>query len=191
MLNIILFGSPGAGKGTQSKKIIHEYGLVHLSTGDILRCQIANKTALGIEASKFMEKGELVPDKLVISMIIAKLDQHKDSSGFILDGFPRTQNQAVALDQMLEERGLAISVLLVLDVAHDELVTRLQHRGTEENRPDDQDIITIEKRIKLYFDKTEPIIEHYRASGKYRPINGMGNIEEIFQEIKSVISSLK
>jgi adenylate kinase len=190
MLNIILFGSPGAGKGTQSKNIIEEYGLVHLSTGDILRAHIVSQTQLGIEASTFMSKGELVPDKIVIGMISEKIEEHRDSRGFILDGFPRTQPQAKALDQMLEERGLAISVLLVLDVEHDELVKRLRQRGIQENRPDDQDIVTIEKRIQLYFDKTRPIIEHYRASGKYRPIAGMGTIDDIFGQIQDVINQL-
>ncbi len=191
MLNIALFGPPGAGKGTQSEKIIIKYQLVHLSTGDILRAEIANQTKLGMEAKQFMDKGALVPDSVVIGMIANKLDANKSAKGFIFDGFPRTTAQAEALDKMLDERKLSISGMLALEVEHQELVNRLLNRGKTSGRSDDQNPEIIENRIKEYNAKTLPVIKYYDAQGKFKGIQGMGSIDEIFERISKAISDLK
>lgn len=187
MLNIVLFGPPGCGKGTQSEKLISKYQLVHLSTGDILRAEIANQTELGLEAKKFMDKGELVPDSVVIGMIASKIDANKNAKGFIFDGFPRTTAQAEALDKMLAERNIPIKVMLSLEVPKDELVKRLLNRGLTSGRADDQNPEIIENRIKEYNAKTAPVIEYYKAQGKYKPINGVGSIDHIFENLCKAI----
>jgi adenylate kinase len=191
MLNIILFGPPGAGKGTQSDKLIDTMHFVHLSTGDILRSEIAAGTQLGIKAKTFMDKGELVPDEVVIGMIHHKLDEHRNAPGFIFDGFPRTVAQALALDKMLAEENIPILALIALDVEHEELVKRLQGRGKDSGRPDDQDINIIENRIKVYTNSTLPVMEHYKAQGKLRLVNGMGTIVDIFSRIMKVIQEVR
>ena len=191
MLNIILFGPPGAGKGTQSDKLIDKMHFVHLSTGDILRAEIATGTELGKQAKAFMDKGELVPDEVVIGMIHHKLVEHRNAPGFIFDGFPRTVAQAVALDQMLEEEQIPIKSLIALDVEHSELVKRLMGRGKESGRTDDQDIKIIENRIKVYEDQTLPVMEHYKKKGKLRLVDGMGSIEEIFDRILQVVKEIQ
>jgi adenylate kinase len=191
MLNIILFGPPGAGKGTQSDKIINSLQLVHFSTGDILRAEIAGGTDLGIKAKSFMDKGELVPDDIVIGMIHHKVAENRNAPGFIFDGFPRTVTQAEALDKMLENERIPVSALIALDVEHQELVKRLMGRGKESGRPDDQDISIIENRIKVYNSSTIPVMEHYKAVNKLRLIDGMGSIEEIFDRILLVIKEIK
>lgn len=157
MLNIVLFGPPGAGKGTQSEKLIEKYGLVHLSTGDILRSEIARGTALGMEAKQIMDRGDLVSDDIVIGMIESKLDSNPNANGFIFDGFPRTQAQAVALDDLLQKKGTAISAMLALEVDNDELVKRLLLRGKDSGRPDDANEEIIRNRVNEYNNKTLPL----------------------------------
>lgn len=187
MLNIVLFGPPGAGKGTQAEKLLKKYQLVHLSTGDILRGEIAAQTDLGIEAKKKMDKGELVPDEVVIGMIAAKIDDNKEANGFIFDGFPRTTAQAEALDNMLEERKLSISGMLALQVDNAELIKRLLLRGKDSGRSDDRDQSIIENRIKVYNETTTPVADYYNKSGKYTAVKGIGAIDEIFERLCSII----
>lgn len=190
MLNIVLFGPPGAGKGTQAAKIIEKYGLVHLSTGDILRAELAAQTKLGIEARKYMDKGELVPDSVVIGMIESKLDQNPSAKGFIFDGFPRTTAQAEALDELLRRKKTAISGMLALEVEKDELIRRLQGRGKISGRADDQDINVIENRINVYNRETAPVIDYYNNQGKFEAVQGMGSIDEIFGRLCNAIDRL-
>lgn len=180
MLNIVLFGPPGAGKGTQSTMLVEKYNLNHLSTGDLLRGEIASGTALGIEAKQLMDKGVLVPDEIVIGMIRSKLEQNPHANGFIFDGFPRTVKQAEALDALLEEKGTGITCMLALVVSEDELVKRLLNRGKDSGRSDDQDEAIIANRIREYNMKTAPLANYYSAQNKFKGINGIGEIEEIF-----------
>lgn len=187
MLNLVLFGPPGSGKGTQSAKLIEKYKLVHLSTGDILRGEIASQTPLGLEAKKKMDKGELVPDEVVIGMIGNKLDKSSDAKGFIFDGFPRTTAQAEALDNLLKEKGTAITVMLALDVEKQELVDRLLNRGKDSGRADDQDISVIENRIAVYNRETAIVANYYKAQGKHTSIHGMGSIDDIFNRLCATI----
>lgn len=190
MLNLVLFGPPGAGKGTQAEFLIKTFGLDHLSTGDLLRNEIAAGTRLGMEAKSYMEKGELVPDSVVIGMIKAKLGGNGKTNGFIFDGFPRTVEQAKALDKLLEENGTPIKGMLSLEVEKKELVKRLLHRGMNSGRPDDQDESVIENRINVYNEKTLPLIEYYKEQGKHFGIDGMGTIESIAQRLKEVVEQL-
>jgi len=189
MLNLVLFGPPGAGKGTQSEKLISKYQLVHLSTGDILRNEISNGTALGLEAKKLMDQGILVPDEVVIGMISNKLDANKDANGFIFDGFPRTVAQAEALDSLLVSKSSSITKMVALEVEHDELKKRLLLRGKDSGRPDDANPEIIEKRIQEYLTKTAPVAEYYKAQSKFEAINGIGSIEEIFDSICNTLIS--
>lgn len=191
MLNLVLFGPPGAGKGTQSKKLIEKYDLIHLSTGDLLRGEIAQGTELGLEAKKLMDDGKLVPDAVVIGMISNKLDANKEAKGFIFDGFPRTVAQAEALDQLLESKQSAISGMIALEVGDDELERRLLERGKESGRPDDANPEVIRKRIKEYNDKTAPVAGFYQQQDKFTSINGVGSVNEIFTEIVNVNESYK
>lgn len=187
MLNLILFGPPGAGKGTQSKKLIEDYKLVHLSTGDLLRNEIANGTELGIQAKQIMDDGLLVPDEVVIGMISNKLDANKDARGFIFDGFPRTVAQAEALDQLLHTKNEAISGMIALKVDDQELERRLLERGKDSGRPDDANPEIIRKRIAEYNDKTAPVAAHYQHKNKYSEVKGTGSVEVIFALIKDTI----
>jgi adenylate kinase len=180
MVNFLIFGPPGSGKGTQSVRLAEKFNLAHLSTGDMLRAEIAAGTELGKRMSSIMSKGELVPDEVVIEMIAARIDGTKGKDGFLFDGFPRTVDQTVALEKMLNKRKMKIDSMLVLDVDHDELVKRLIGRAELSGRPDDKDPVVIENRIDVYKAKTEPIIEYCRKKGIYKPINGMGSIEDIF-----------
>ena len=180
MVNFLIFGPPGSGKGTQSVRLAEKFNLMHLSTGDMLRAEISSGTELGLKMSSIMSKGELVPDEVVIEMIAARIDSTKDRSGFLFDGFPRTVAQTGALEKMLNERGMKIDGMLVLDVDHDELVKRLVGRAELSGRPDDRDPAVIENRIDVYKAKTEPIIDYCRQRGIYQPVNGMGTIEDIF-----------
>lgn len=190
MLNLVLFGPPGAGKGTQSELLIDKYNLVHLSTGDILRGEIASGTALGIEAKSLMNKGHLVPDSVVIGMIKSKLENNPDVKGFIFDGFPRTTAQAQALDTLLGELNTAISGMLSLQVDYEELTKRLLLRGKDSNRADDQDENIIRNRIHEYNNKTLPLKKFYAAQNKLQEIEGIGTIEEINQKLCSAINNL-
>lgn len=191
MLNIVLFGPPGAGKGTQSEKLIEKYQLVHLSTGDILRGEIAEGTKLGMEAKKLMDQGLLVPDQVVIGMISSKLDQNRNAKGFIFDGFPRTVAQAEELDKLLAEKGTEISMMLALEVDDDELVKRLLSRGENSGRADDKDETIISKRIQEYNTKTAPLKNYYSNQGKFKSIKGVGSIDEIFECLCSEIKKGK
>lgn len=187
MFNIILFGPPGSGKGTQSEKLIEKYGLKHLSTGDILRSEIANKTPLGMEAKKIMDKGQLVPDEVVIGMISSALDKHKGVNGFLFDGFPRTTAQAEALDKLLSLNRTSIGVVLALQVPEDELIARLVNRAKTSGRSDDADETIQRKRLEVYHRDTVPVATHYRKQDKVVELKGVGAIEEIFAKLSSEI----
>lgn len=187
MVNFLIFGPPGSGKGTQSVKLAQKFNLLHLSTGDMLRAEIAAGTDLGKKMSAIMSKGELVPDEVVIEMIASKIDSAKGYSGFLYDGFPRTVAQTIALEKMLNGRGMKIDSMLVLDVEHDELVKRLMLRAELSGRPDDKDPAVIENRIDVYREKTEPIINYCREKGLYEPVNGVGNIDDIFLRLSEKI----
>lgn len=189
MLNLVLFGPPGAGKGTQSQLLIDKYKLIHLSTGDLLRNEISNGTPLGLEAKKIMDEGQLVPDEVVIGMISNMLDESKDANGFIFDGFPRTVAQAEALDNLLESRQKSISGMIALIVDEEELEKRLLSRGKESGRPDDANQEIIRKRIQEYKSKTTPVANYYEKQGKLQSIKGVGSIEEIAESIDKVIGS--
>lgn len=180
MVNFLIFGPPGSGKGTQSVRLAEKFNLVHLSTGDMLRAEIAAGTDLGKKMSSIMATGELVPDEVVIEMIAAKIDKTKNSAGFLFDGFPRTVGQTIELEKMLGKRGMKIDRMLVLDVEHDELVKRLIARAELSGRPDDKDPSVVENRISVYKSKTEPIINYCREKKLYQPVNGMGTIDDIF-----------
>jgi adenylate kinase len=187
MLNIVLFGPPGAGKGTQAIKIKKKYGLIHLSTGDLLRNEIKAKTELGLKAEKIISRGELVPDDIVVGIIGANLDRNQDAKGFIFDGFPRTTAQAIALDKILEEKDSSISLMLSLDVERQELIDRLLKRGKDSGRADDQDLQIIENRIKVYTEQTAPLVDYYSEQGKFESVDGIGSIDEIFERLCSAI----
>lgn len=192
MTNFLIFGPPGSGKGTQSVKLAEEFRLIHLSTGDMLREEVAAATEMGKRVEDLMKRGELVPDEVVIQMIAERIDTNPSAGGFIFDGFPRTVEQAAALDEVLEEKNTSISKMLMLEVEHDELVKRLLLRAETSGRPDDKKIDVIENRIKVYREKTEPVIDYYRKDNKYLPVNGMGDIDEIFDRLcKAVERSLK
>ena len=187
MFNLILFGPPGAGKGTQSELLISNYSLVHLSTGDILRSEVAAKSELGIRAKELMDRGDLVPDEVVIGMIKSKLEANPDASGFIFDGFPRTAAQAEALDGLLTDLQTSITMMIALEVSEEELINRLLNRGKESGRSDDQDKSIILNRIEEYRAKTEPIKDHYARQNKFHPVEGIGSIDNIFDRIGAVI----
>lgn len=190
MVNILIFGPPGSGKGTQSVRLAEKFNLTHLSTGDMLRAEIAAGTEIGRKMSSIMSKGELVPDEVVIEMIASRIDSTTGSNGFLYDGFPRTVAQTISLEKMLGERAMKIDTMLVLDVDHDELVKRLIGRAEISGRPDDKDTAVIENRIDVYKEKTEPIIDYCRKKGIYQPVNGMGTIEEIFERLSSYLAPL-
>jgi adenylate kinase len=187
MFNLILFGPPGSGKGTQSEKLVHKYGLIHLSTGDLLRKERQLKTPLGIEAQQFIDKGQLVPDEVVIGMISSALDANTQARGFLFDGFPRTEAQAEALDKLLELKKSEIGLVLFLEVNEDELIQRLIHRGKTSGRTDDSDESIQRKRQEVYKTETLPVAAHYSKVKKVVNVNGMGDIDEIFERLTSHI----
>lgn len=188
MFNLILFGPPGSGKGTQADKLVAKYGLIHLSTGNLLRDEIARKTLLGLEAKNFIDKGRLVPDEVVIGMVDAYFDKHRDAKGFLFDGFPRTVAQAKALDELMERKKTNITSVLALEVSEEELVKRLLNRGKTSGRSDDTNEEVIKKRFAVYSDETTPVAEHYRKSGKFEVIKGEGTVNEIFDSLCETIN---
>lgn len=187
MFNLILFGPPGSGKGTQSENIVAKFGLVHLSTGNLLRAEIADKTPLGMEAKNFIDKGQLVPDEVVIGMIDTMLEKNSDAKGFLFDGFPRTVAQARALDNLLALRKTSITKVIALEVSEQELVDRLLKRGATSGRTDDTNEEIIRKRFSVYKNETEPVADHYKAIGRFESIKGEGTVDEIFASISAVI----
>lgn len=189
MLNIVIFGAPGSGKGTQSERIVEKYGLHHISTGDVLRGEIKAGTDLGKTAQSYIEKGQLIPDTLMIDILASVYDSFQDSKGVIFDGFPRTIPQAESLKSMLTERGKSVSVMLDLDVPEEELMKRLINRGKESGRADDNEE-TIKKRLNVYHTQTAPLIDWYKKEGLYTHINGLGSMEEIFHSICQAIDAL-
>ena len=180
MFNLILFGPPGSGKGTQSEKLISKYGLKHLSTGDLLRSEIAGQTPLGLEARNFMDKGQLVPDEVVIGMISSALDANPEAAGFLFDGFPRTEAQAEALDKLLKLKKTSIHLMLALEVSEEELVSRLLNRGKTSGRSDDNNEVVIRARIAEYHKKTSAVADYYKKFDKVKQVKGEGSIDEIF-----------
>ena len=187
MFNLILFGPPGSGKGTQSERLISKYGLKHLSTGDLLRSEIAGQTPLGLAAKSFMDKGQLVPDEVVIEMISSALDNNPQANGFLFDGFPRTTAQAEALDKLLTQKGTAIAVVLALQVGQMELVKRLLNRGLTSGRSDDTNEEVILARIAEYEKKTAAVADHYNKYDKVVYIKGEGTIDDIFDDLSGAI----
>ena len=189
MLNIVNFGAPGSGKGTQSERIVEKYGINHISTGDVLRAEIKNGTELGKTAKGYIDQGQLIPDELMIDILASVFDSFKDSKGVIFDGFPRTIAQAEALKKMLAERGQDVSVMVDLEVPEDELMVRLIKRGKDSGRADDNEE-TIKKRLHVYHSQTAPLIDWYKNERKYQHINGLGTMEGIFAEICEAIDKL-
>ena len=190
MINLVLFGPPGAGKGTQAIVLSKAYSLIHLSTGDILREEIAAGTAIGIQAKDIICHGELVPDELVIELIREKLDKNPEANGFLFDGFPRTVPQAEALDKLLIHYGRNVSAMMSLEVEKEELIARLINRGTTSGRSDDACRDVIENRIQVYIEKTEPLINYYKNAGKYESVNGTGSVEDITDRLKVCVDYL-
>ena len=189
MLDIVIFGAPGSGKGTQSERIVEKYGINHISTGDVLRAEIKNGTELGKTAKGYIDQGQLIPDELMIDILASVFDSFKDSKGVIFDGFPRTIAQAEALKKMLAERGQDVSVMVDLEVPEDELMVRLIKRGKDSGRADDNEE-TIKKRLHVYHSQTAPLIDWYKNEKKYQHINGLGTMEGIFAEICEAIDKL-
>jgi adenylate kinase len=191
MLNLVLFGPPGAGKGTQSQKLIERYGLIHLSTGDVFRANIGSGTELGKLAKSYMDKGKLVPDEVTINMLNSEVDKHDNPKGFIFDGFPRTQPQAEALDKLMKSKNATISAMIALDVPEKELKDRLKKRAIDSGRTDDADPDVIANRIDVYKNETAPVKKYYEAQNKFYSINGLGSIDEITERLFKTIDSLK
>ncbi|MEM6736743.1 MAG: adenylate kinase [Bacteroidota bacterium] len=191
MLNIVLFGPPGAGKGTQSENIVGKYSLIHVSTGDLFRKNLGENTDLGKKAKDFMNAGNLVPDEVVISMVEDKIKDHLDVNGFIFDGFPRTVTQAEALDEMLNRYDLSISGMIAVEVPEGELKSRIKKRAKTSGRVDDQDDAKIENRIKVYNKETAPVADYYKSQNKFSSVNGIGSISDIFKEIEKRIASIR
>ena len=189
MLNIVIFGAPVSGKGTQSERIVEKYGINHISTGDVLRAEIKNGTELGKTAKGYIDQGQLIPDELMIDILASVFDSFKDSKGVIFDGFPRTIAQAEALKKMLAERGQDVSVMLDLEVPEDELMVRLIKRGKDSGRADDNEE-TIKKRLHVYHSQTSPLIDWYKNEKKYQHINGLGTMDGIFADICEAVDKL-
>jgi adenylate kinase len=190
MINIVLFGKPGAGKGTQAEFLKEKFNLTHLSTGDIFRYNIKNNTELGLLAKTFMDKGDLVPDEVTIKMLQSEVDQHQDSAGFLFDGFPRTIAQAEALDAFLTAKNQKINVTLAIDADDDILVKRLLARGKTSGRPDDQDEEKIRNRYEEYNEKTAPLVAYYQKQNKYHAVDGIGTIAEVTARLTEVLQTI-
>lgn len=191
MLNLILFGPPGAGKGTQASRLVELYNVRHLSTGEMLRAAIAQKTTLGLQAKAYMDRGELVPDEKVIGIIEEILEQGATGAGYMFDGFPRTVVQAESLEAMFERHHLVLSGMLLLDVPEEALIVRLQIRAEKEGRDDDKDASVIRNRIAVFNRQTRPVADYYRAKGKLYVIDGMGEVEDIAARIYQVIDGIR
>lgn len=191
MLNLILFGPPGCGKGTQSERLIAKYGLIHLSTGNLLREEIANQTTLGLEAKKLMDQGQLVPDAVVVGMIDSAITNNPQAKGFLFDGFPRTVAQAEALDSLLQQKGEEINVVLALEVGTEELVARLINRGKTSGRSDDTNESVIRARLQEYDNKTAPVAGYYEQFGKVQRVKGEGSIDEIFTALCDEVEAVR
>ena len=187
MFNLILFGPPGSGKGTQSERLVDKYELIHLSTGSLLREEIANKTPLGIEAKKFMDHGQLVPDEVVIGMVDSYFEKHKGAKGFLFDGLPRTVAQAQALDKLFSLKKTDIAIVLALEVTEEELVKRLLNRGISSGRSDDTHEEVIRKRFTVYTNETTPVAEYYKKTKKFKSIHGEGSVDEINAALRQAI----
>ena len=190
MFNLILFGPPGSGKGTQSIKIAEKYKLAHISTGDIFRHEIKNETELGLRVKGIIEKGELVPDELLVALLENAMEKYKDVDGFIFDGFPRTCQQAKDLDVLMANSGDSVSLVLALEVNEEEVVQRLLKRAQEQGRKDDCEEV-IRNRMEVYHKQTSPLIEYYEKQNKYTSLYGVGDIEEIFKGICNIIDQHK
>ena len=192
MLNLVIFGAPGSGKGTQSERLISEYGLLHISTGDVLRDHIKRGTELGVTARQYIDKGKLVPDVLIIDILAQVLDDNKERAceGVIFDGFPRTIPQAQALERLLGERGTKVHAVVGLEVDEQELIDRLVKRGKESGRSDDNEA-TIRKRLEVYHNQTSPLREFYQERGLYKAIHGVGTIDDIFADIKRALAAIE
>ncbi len=190
MINLILFGPPGSGKGTQAVRLVDKYNLVHISTGDLFRFEMSNNTPLGLKAKSYISKGELVPDEVTIGMLRNKVEAHPDANGFIFDGFPRTIPQAEALQALLESEGTMVHALLALEVADEEIVHRIKLRGMTSGRADDSDENIIRNRIEVYKNETTPVFDFFAGYHKSHTINGMGDIDEIFNRLCAVIDML-
>lgn len=190
MINLVLFGPPGAGKGTQAENLISKYNLVHISTGDVFRKNIKEQTELGLLAKSYMDKGGLVPDEVTINMLKDVVENHPEANGFIFDGFPRTTPQAEALDVFMKGKGISISAMLALEVEDDVLVARLLNRGKDSGRADDADESIIRNRIKEYYNKTAILKDFYSSQDKYFGVEGVGSVEEISERLYKVIDTL-
>ena len=190
MINLILFGPPGSGKGTQAEKLVAHYNLYHISTGDMFRSEIKGKTELGLLATSYTSKGELVPDEVTIKMLEKRVNDNPNVEGFIFDGFPRTVPQAEALNDFLAKKGDDITALTMLDVPEPELITRLQNRAKDSGRPDDADVNVIKNRLKVYEDETLPVAAFYKTIGKTHMIEGLGSIEEITTRLVAAIDTV-
>ncbi|MBV6439289.1 MAG: adenylate kinase [Haliscomenobacteraceae bacterium CHB4] len=190
MINLILFGPPGSGKGTQAQKLIAKYKLVHISTGDLFRYEMGNDTPLGREAKAFIAKGELVPDSVTIGMLRNKVEAHPDAHGFIFDGFPRTIAQAEALDALLEEKGTSVTALVALQVDDEEIIERIKLRGETSGRADDSDETIIRNRIAVYKNETSPVYDFYATKGISQSIDGIGGIDEIFERLSAAVDRM-
>ncbi len=190
MTNLVLFGPPGAGKGTQAEILKEKYKLIHISTGDVFRYNIKNETELGLSAKSYIDKGQLVPDEVTINMLNAEVDKNEGANGFIFDGFPRTEAQADALSVLLKEKNTEVSAMIALEVEDQVLVERLLERGKTSGRADDADEEVIKNRIKVYYDETAILKEYYKKQDKYYGIDGVGSIDEITQRLSAVIDEL-
>lgn len=191
MINLILFGPPGSGKGTQAAKLVNKYGLLHISTGDLFRYEIGNNTPLGLEAKSYIDRGELVPDSVTIGMLRNKVEANPDVAGFIFDGFPRTINQADALNQLLAEKGSSVSKLILLEVPDEEIVNRLLLRGKSSGRSDDLNPGIIRNRIEVYKRETSQVFDYYSRTGKSVRVNGVGEIDEIFGRLCAEMAEIE